>query len=186
VYELDSSLDNYFATIPDGEHTCAEIVQMCANAGGCVIYQDREGVLHIKPLSKVHTDAIIPLTLSYSHPEIELSKPLKNVAVSYGENTYSFPENAGNAGEIQTISNPLISNREQANTIAEWVRDTLITRKTVSGEYRADPRLDVFDIVAVASKYGDLQNVALTSIKYTFNGSFRGEYKGRLLEVTKE
>lgn len=181
VPDLDSSLNNYSATIPEGEHTCAEIVQMCANAGGCVIFQDRESVLHIEPLSKVHTEAIIPLTLSYSHPEIELSKPLKNVAVSYGENTYNLL--VGSSGETQTVSNPLIGSEAQAEMIAEWVRDTIIARKTVSGEYRADPRLDVFDIVAVASKYGDLQNVALTSIKYTFNGSFRGEYKGRLLEV---
>lgn len=181
-YVLDSSLKTRSATIPDGEHTCAEIVQMCANAGGCVIYQDRDGKLHVEPLSKVHSGAIIPLTLSYSHPEIELSKPLKNVDVSYGEEKpYSL--SVGNNGETQTVSNQLIGNQEQAKFIAEWVRDTLTTRKTVSGEYRADPRLDVFDIVAVASKYGDLQNVALTSIKYTFNGSFRGEYKGRLLEV---
>lgn len=182
-YILDSSLKNYSTTIPDGEHTCAEVVQMCANAGGCVIYQDRESVLHIKPISKVHTEAVIPLTLSYSHPEIELSKPLKNVVVSYGDSNFRLDDiNSGN-GETQTVSNPLVNSVEQAEFIAKWVRDTLITRKTVSGEYRADPRLDVFDIVAVASKYGDLQNVALTSIKYTFNGSFRGEYKGRLLEV---
>ena len=103
------------------------------------------------------------------------------MAVSYGDENYSLP--VSSSGETQTVSNPLVSNQAQAKFIAEWVRDTLTTRKTVSGEYRADPRLDVFDIVAVASKYGDLQNVALTSIKYTFNGSFRGEYEGRLLEV---
>ena len=184
VYILDPSLNNYSATIPEGEHTCAEIVQMCANAAGCVIFQDRDGVLHIEPLNKVHSNAVIPLTLSYSHPEIELSKPLKNVAVSYGENNYSL--SVGSSGETQTVSNPLIGSEAQAEFIAKWVRDTLTTRKTVSGEYRADPRLDVFDIVAVASKYGDLQNVALTDIKYSFNGSFRGDYTGRLLEVTEE
>jgi hypothetical protein len=183
-YILHPSLNNYSAIIPEGEHTCAEIVQMCANAAGCVVFQDREGVLHIEPLSKVHSNAVIPLTLSYSHPEIELSKPLKNVAVSYGENTYSLP--VGSSGETQTVSNPLIGSEAQAEFIAKWVRDTLTTRKTVSGEYRADPRLDVFDIVAVASKYGDLQNVALTDIKYSFNGSFRGNYTGRLLEVNEQ
>lgn len=179
-YELDSSLENYDTTIPEGEYTCAEIVQMCANAGGCVMYQDRVGKLYIVKLNKEHSGANIPLELSYSHPEIELSKPLKNVDVSYGaDKPYSLL--VGDNGETQTVSNPLVSNQAQARFIAEWVRDTLTTRKTVSGEYRADPRLDVFDVVAVASKYGDLQNVALTSIKYTFNGSFRGEYKGRLL-----
>lgn len=181
-YVLDTSLRNYTATIPEGEQTCAEVVQMCANAAGCVVYQDRDGVLHIEPLSKMHTDVTIPLTLSYSHPEMELSKPLKNVAVSYADNvTYTL--SVGDSGETQTVSNPLVGNEQQAEVIAKWVRDTLTTRKTVSGEYRADPRLDVFDIVVVASKYGDLQNVALTNIKYTFNGSFRGDYEGRLLEV---
>jgi hypothetical protein len=181
--KLDPSLSKHYATIPDGEHTCAVIVQMCANAGGCVIYQDREGDIYIGPLKKVHSGVVIPLTLSYSHPEIELSKPLRNVSVAYGDANYSLP--VGNSGETQTVSNPLVSNEAQAEFIANWVRDTLTTRKTVSGEYRADPRLDVFDIVAVASKYGDLQNVALTSIKYTFNGSFRGNYTGRLLEVSE-
>ena len=180
-YVLSSTLGNYSATIPEGEHTCAEIVQMCANAAGCVIFQDRDGVLHIEPLNKAHSGAVIPLTLSYSHPEIELSKPLKNVAVSYGDNNYSLPVNS--SGETQTVSNPLVSSEAQAEMIAKWVRDTLTTRQTVRGEYRADPRLDVFDIVAVASKYGDLQNVALTDIRYTFNGSFQGDYSGRLLEV---
>jgi hypothetical protein len=157
-------------------------MQMCANAGGCVVYQDREGELYVKPLNKNHSNVTIPLTLSYSHPEIELSKPLRNVSVSYGENSkYSLP--VGDSGETQTVNNPLISDVTQAKFVAEWVRDTLTTRKTVSGEYRADPRLDVFDIVAVASKYGDLQNVALTDIRYTFSGSFRGDYTGRLLEV---
>ena len=182
IYVLAPSLSSYSATIPEGENTCAEIVQMCANAAGCVMFQDREGILHIEQLNKAHTNAVIPLTLSYSHPEIELSKPLKNVAVSYGESQFSLPVNS--SGETQTVSNPLINSEAQARYIAEWVRDTLTTRKTVSGEYRADPRLDVFDIVAVASKYGDLQNVALTSVQYSFNGSFRGNYTGRLLEVS--
>ena len=179
---VDESLQKYSATIPDGEYTCAEIVQMCANAAGCVVYQDREGELHIEPLNKVHSGVNIPLTLSYSHPEIELSKPLRSVSVSY-VNGGPYVFQVGNSGETQTVSNPLVVDETQAQLVAEWVKDTLVTRKTVKGEYRADPRLDVFDIVAVASKYGDLQNVALTSIKYTFNGSFRGEYTGRLLEV---
>lgn len=182
-YALDSVLENYSATIPDREHTCAEIIQICANAAGCVVYQNRDGVLHIEPLNKSHSGITIPLSLSYSHPEIELSKPLKNVSVSYGENgTYSL--SVGDSGETQTVSNPLVSDESQAEYIAKWVQNTLSTRKTVSGDYRADPRLDVFDIVAVSSKYGDLQNVAITSIKYTFTGSFRGTYEGRLLEVS--
>ena len=140
--------------------------------------------LYIKPQNKTSSEYVIPLALSYSHPEIELSKPLKNVSVSYGANSnYELP--VGNAGETQTVSNPLVGNVAQAVNIATWVKSTLSTRKTVSGEYRADPRLDLFDVVAVQSnKYGELPNVAITDIKYTFNGSFNGSFKGRVLEVS--
>ena len=184
TYVLDSSLNSYSATLPDGELTCAVVVQMCANAACCIVYQDREGVLHIRPQNKASSGYIIPLALSYSHPEIELSKPLKNVSVSYGtESTYILP--VGNTGETQTVDNSLVSSEAQAANIATWVKNTLSTRKTVSGEYRADPRLDLFDVVVVQSdKYGELPNVAITDIKYTFGGSFRGSYTGRVLEVT--
>ena len=184
ILDIDDTLKTYSAELPDGELTCAVVVQMCANAAGCVVYQDRDGVLHIKPQNKVTTGYVIPLALSYAHPEIELSKRLKSVSVSYGtESTYVLP--VGISGETQTVSNLLVSNEAQAANIAAWVKNTLSTRKTVSGEYRADPRLDLFDVVAVQSdKYGELPNVAITDIKYTFNGSFRGSYKGRVLEVS--
>ena len=183
IYHIDNSLKSYSATLPESELTCAVVVQMCANAGGCVVYQDREGDLYIKPQNKANTGYVIPLALSYAHPEIELSKPLKNVSVSYGtDSTYVLP--VGNTGETQTVSNSIVSSETQAANIATWVKNTLSTRKTVSGEYRADPRLDLFDVVVVQSdKYGELPNVAITDIKYTFGGSFKGSYKGRVLEV---
>ena len=185
IPDVSSTLKNYSATLPAGELTCAVVVQMCANAAGCVIYQDRDGILHIKPQNREPTGYVIPLALSYAHPEIELSKPLKNVSVSYGaESPYILP--VGNTGETQTVDNSLVTTEAQAAKIAGWVKSTLSTRKTVSGEFRADPRLDVFDVVAVQSdKYGELPGVALTDIKYTFGGSFRGSYTGRVLEVSE-
>ena len=185
IPDVSSTLKNYSATLPAGELTCAVVVQMCANAAGCVIYQDRDGILHIKPQDREPTGYVIPLALSYAHPEIELSKPLKNVSVSYGaDSPYILP--VGNTGETQTVDNSLVTTEAQAANIARWVKSTLSTRKTVSGEYRADPRLDVFDVVAVQSdKYGELPGVAITDIKYTFGGSFRGSYTGRVLEVSE-
>ena len=185
IPDVSSTLKNYSATLPAGELTCAVVVQMCANAAGCVIYQDRDGILHINPQNREPTGYVIPLALSYAHPEIELSKPLKNVSVSYGaESPYILP--VGNTGETQTVDNSLVTTEAQAANIASWVKSTLSTRKTVSGEYRADPRLDVFDVVAVQSdKYGELPGVAITDIKYTFGGSFRGSYTGRVLEVSE-
>lgn len=180
-YEIDSSLQDYSVTLPfEKDYTCAEIIQLCANASCCVVYQNRDGVLHIERLNETHTDYVIPLSLSYSHPEIELSKPLKSVSVAHGTDT-PYVLSVGSTGETQTVDNLLIGDWYQ--DVAEWIRDTLSTRKTVKGEYRADPRLDLFDRVVVQSKYGDIINVAITDIKYSYSGSFKGSYEGRVLEV---
>lgn len=180
---LSDRLADYSTTIPaDSEdgYTCAEIVQMCANAASCVIWQDRFGTLHIERLNSEDSGYLIPASLAYAHPEVELSKQLKNVSVSYGNNlTYLL--NVGSAGETQTVNNPLVSTEAQAAEIAAWVRDTLETRRSVKGEYRADPRLDLFDVVRVESKYGVIAPVAITNIKYTYSGAFAGSYTGRVI-----
>lgn len=168
--------------------TAAEMVQKCANAVGAIMRFDRDGVLHIEPLNKNISEYIylantsgIPLALSYSYPEITLSKPLKEVSVDYGgESPYVFSVNAN--GETQTLSNEYIATTTNATRVALWVSDILKNRKTISGEFRADPRLDLYDVVRVEDRYSRLLTVAITNIKYTFNGSFRGNYTGRILE----
>ena len=187
----DTSLPNYtYSYAPTiTKDTAAEMVQKCANAVGAILRFDREGLLHIEPLNKAISEYIylgdttgIPLGLSYSYPEITLSKPLKEVSVDYGgESPYVFI-NVGASGEKQTLVNEYIATQDNAMRVAEWVNDILKSRKTISGEFRADPRLDLYDIVRVEDRYGRLLTVAITNIKYTFNGSFRGGYTGRILE----
>lgn len=161
--------------------TAAEIVQKCANATGCVLRYDRDGVLQIKPLDKTLADYRISTAMSYSHPEVSLTRPLKAVTVdSGGEASYELTVSPN--GENQTVTNDYIPYGIGSDGVATWVRDVLKSRKVVRGEFRADPRLDLFDVVTVESKYGDITPVAITNITYTFNGSFRGTYEGRVLE----
>lgn len=173
--------------------TAAEIVQKCAHAGCCVMRYDRDGIFHVEPFKQAFADYIImdeergitgiPLSLSYSYPELTLSKPLREVSVNYGEeSTHKLV--VSESGEQQTVSNDYIYDDTQAALVAAWVRDVLKTRKTISGEFRADPRLDLYDVVNVEDRYGKLLPVAITNIKYTYNGSFKGSYTGRVLEVT--
>lgn len=197
--EYDSTLPNYTYTYAPTttKDTAAEMVQKCANAVGAILRFDREGILHIEPLKEEVSEYIyladttgIPLALSYSYPEITLSKPLKDVSVDYGgESPFTFNEGAN--GETQTLANEYIANATNAERVATWVYDVLKNRKTISGEFRADPRLDLYDIVRVEDRYSivrvedrysGLLTVAITNIKYTFNGSFRGSYTGRILE----
>ena len=161
----------------NGDETVAVILQKCANAAGCVMYQDRNGVFVIGKLSYDDTGYVIPKKLSYAYPEIEFSRPIKNVSVSYYDNAvtvYPFC----NTGETQTLSNEFIREKSQADLIAKWVCDSLRTRQKVSGEYRGDTRLDLFDVVSVENKYGTIAGVVLTDIKYSFTGAFKVTYSG--------
>lgn len=166
----------------DGEYTCAEVLQMVANAGQCCMWQDRDGILRIWPLNTTLTDYVIGtldsgFTNTYSHPEFTLSKELKSVRVNDGQGIAAN----GETGVIQEVSNPLIVNADTANAVAEWCRDCLKGRKTVSGSFRADPRLDALDKITVVSKYSS-SPVYVTNIKYDYNGAFRGSYEGRVVE----
>lgn len=162
-----------------GSESVAAVLQRCANAACCVMYQNRDGTLVIERMTTERTGYEIPSFLSFSYPEFEYSRPLKQVTVKYGANeSTSFLYSP--SGETQTLTNEFISTATQAAFVGEWVCKNIRTRKKVSGEFRGDPRLDVFDIVKVESKYGTLYNVALTDIKYTFNGAFRAAYSGHV------
>ena len=181
--EIDPIINRYEASIGEG-YSRAEVIQMIANASCCVVKYDRNGVLHVVQLDKTPSGYVIPASAAYSYPETTLLKPLKEVSVSYGwdeDNRQRVVLPVGSVGETQTVDNPLVTIPEQATLIALWVQNTLESRKTVSGEFRADPRLDLFDIVEVEGKYGVIAPVAIENIKYTYSGSFKATYSGRVI-----
>lgn len=156
-----------------GDSSIMVVLQYCANAGCCVFYQDREGLLHIEPLSTPETDYEINRFNSYSNSELSLSKQLKAVDINSGQ----YVLTVGTVGETQPVSNPLISDA-QAPAVAAWVAGILSKRKTLSGEFRSDPRLDALDLVSNVNQFATTP-VLVTSIKYSYNGAFRGSYEGR-------
>ena len=181
---LAESLGNIQTNFADDEteYTCAEVLQMAANAGKCCVWQDRDGILHIEPLNTTLTDYVIGtmengVSNAYEHPEFTLSKELKSVRVNRNMGAASN----GATGAVQEVSNPLITDAATANAVAQWCVDCLKGRKTISGSFRADPRLDALDKVTVVSKYSS-SPVYITNIKYIYNGAFRGTYEGRVAE----
>ena len=178
-YHVDESLKNFTTdfSADSSEHLISEILQMVANAGKCVMYQDRTGVLRIEVADNSLKDYTISQDISYAHPEFEITKGLKAVSVNDG---LGYAENS-TVGEIQTMKNPLITTAANANEVAAWARDTIKNRKTISGSYRADVRLDALDRVTVESKYST-KEVQITEINYSFTGGFKGTYKGRVIE----
>ena len=82
---IDAKLKNIYTVAPLPIDTHANCLQMIANAGECVMYQDRLGILHISAISldNVNNDYIINDFNSYSKSDLSLSKPLKQVDVPY-------------------------------------------------------------------------------------------------------
>lgn len=164
------------------EHTAAEVIQLCANASCSSVYQNRNGGLSFKKWdSYAVSKYVIGTALAYTHPEITLSKPMRGIAVTYKQETPPFELPLGERGEIQTLTNELIGTIEQAVLVTDWVKTVLESRQTINGEFRADPRLDLYDIVTVESKYGDILPVVITKIAYSYTGSFKASYSGRVI-----
>ena len=181
--------------------SCAANLQLLANEHMRIFQHDRRNRLVMIPLDKTLRDYRIALDYAYTYPKITLSKPLRNVVLRwYGTvdgveqaNDY-IALNVEKKGVDQIIDTERLhlaasladvtqhpESLAKTTAYAEWVRDMLVSRKTISGEFRADPRLEVLDVVSIESKYGVVEPVALTTVKYTYNGSFRGYYEGRVL-----
>lgn len=81
---IDERLKNIYTVAPLPIDTHANCLQMIANAGESVFYQDRKGVLRIEVKSAGFgnvTDYSITYFNSYSKSDLSLSKPLKQVDV---------------------------------------------------------------------------------------------------------
>lgn len=159
----------------DEDITIAEVLQLVANAGCCVMYQDRNEKLRIEPLSLVLSDYVISPSNSYANADLELSRILKAVNVNEG---MAVVEN-NTEGVTQEIENVLIT-PAQAPAVGLWVKEFLKNRAVFKGEFRADPRLDALDMITVKNKYVT-KPVLVTDIEYSYNGAFRGRYKGRVI-----
>lgn len=183
-YELDPVLKNYETNF-EGVYSVAEILQMVAHAGNCVMYQDRLGTLRIATWRARYSGYILDQSISYNHPEYSISRPLKSVSVGYeGDLRVILPHSI--TGETQTIDNEMLITQADATRVGERALEILKNRKVISGDFRADMRLDCLDSVIVTSKYAS-NIIALTDIEYsTTGGSFRGKYTGRVVSVKLE
>ena len=168
-----------------GQKTVGEVRQLIGNLCACCTHQTANESLRTKHYWETITDYVIPQSLSYAEPEVELAKPLKNIVVYYshelGVGPYAHELSVGDSGETIVINNTAVDRLEWAEYLAEQYAEFYKERTWVSGEFRADPRLELFDIVQVEGRNGRIGWVLITQIKYSYNGSFHGTYKGKLL-----
>lgn len=160
------------------DYNVDEILQMVANAGNCIMYQDRKGCFRIEPAQSELSDYIIGKQWLYSWPEVSLSKKLRNVVVNDG---LAIVQNDAD-GADQTVNNPLITTGALAQSVGEWTANILKGRTTVSGTFRPDVRLSAGDIITIENQFSESGNkIIVTSIKYSFDGGFKGTVEGRVI-----
>lgn len=176
-YYVDDSLKDIYTDFSENTDvfTNAVVLQMCANAAQCVIRLPRDGTIRIEKLSKELSDYTIDQNISYKHPERTLTIPPKEISVNDGQ----WVEEVNEDGETVTVSNPVITSKENAELVGKWAAGVLNQRNIVKGTFRPDPRLDALDIIAVESKYSNNFVCAVTDITYEYNGAFKGTYTCR-------
>lgn len=181
-YAVSEVLKNYTTELTES-HTMAEVLQMVAHAGNCVMYQDRDGVLRVEPWNGHYADYAVGQFISYAHPEYTISRPLKAVSTGYGGGNQRAIVSVNNSGEVQTVDNPLLLTEADAIRVGSRAAEILTNRKVISGEFRADVRLDALDPIIVTSKYAS-NVIGVTEITYsTTGGTFRGKYTGRVVSI---
>lgn len=177
-WHIDESLKDFYITFPfenDTDYTCSQVVQYCANAGRAIIRIDELGDIWIEPLNTVESDYVIDQFNSFQNGEYDIQKQLKSIVIN-DEFEYDCSRN----GEVQKIDNPFIQNEDIDYFIN--MKDILDKRRLISGEYRCDPRIQVFDIFTNENKYA-LNTAYITDINYSYSGCFRGSYKGRVIKT---
>jgi hypothetical protein len=187
---IDESLKSISTTAPLPRDTIANCLQVIANAGECVLYQDRNGVLHIEPLKFDVSDYTINSFNSYSKGEITLSKSIKQVNVKvykYTTGTRGVESTTtdvmvamGLTGETIEVGNPLIVTNDMATALGSWLGTHLGHRMTLDSSWRVDVRLDALDIVTNENSY-NTNTVRMTNVEFKFNGAFRGKGEGKVI-----
>ena len=95
---IDESLKDIITMSPLYIDTAANCLQLIANAGCCVMYVDRNDILHIEKRDPVDSDYTISRDNSFDKPDITLSSPLKKIIVPVY--SYSLAQTEDEEGDI--------------------------------------------------------------------------------------
>lgn len=165
----------------------AEFVQQCVASYGVTAWQNVEGMLLLMSPGTDLSDYVISANASYMHPEVELAKPLRRINMvqhyQFSDDTRNAQYEFSSAGEDITVDCAYLWRYDaRTDALAAKYINWWKHREVVSGEFRADPRLELFDVVSVETKYGTLSPVMITYLRYSYNGSFRATYEGKVIE----
>lgn len=192
-YKVEKNGDVIISYEYDFDYSCAEIIQLVANAFCCIIRCDENGDVWVEKANSELSDYFIDQFVSYQNSEYQMQPILKMVDMQGREDgltdkKWNYLAEDITDGEVQSISNPFIQSSEGAMAVGQWVNSVMGKRKvgdgytngaTISGEYRADIRLQPTDVITNRNKYAT-NRVSISRVHYTYSGAWHGEYEGRV------
>lgn len=89
-------------------------------------------------------------------------------------------------GDTKTVQNPLVSEREHAELLAEWIGNYFANNISYEVDYRGEPRNNASDIIHMESDVLDRVQVEIEKHTLKYNGAFSGSMDlRRALKMTR-
>ena len=160
------------------DYTLAEILQMIACMSGCILYVDRNGIIHIDKPADVTTHYVLSGKVSYKAVEVSYASRVGVVRLTTNHgNNYdeSWDETQTKGGGEQKIQIPIMNDSDASSALADSFYDYLTKcRKRFKANVRFDPALDLFDVISVPIK-GAVVPAIVTGINASFNGAWKAD-----------
>ena len=174
----DSCLNDYILHVNKSDnYSLAEVLQLIANAFECILFVDRGGTIHIEKLGDISENYVLSGKISYDFPKVKLAEKIGDVNLYYNHGSAHATNAESEEGGELTVTNPIMTDSYHALELTSYIMDfSKSSRKRITGNFRADPRIDWFDILVVPA--GNKACVcAVTKINFTFNGAWRGTFE---------
>lgn len=105
------------------------------------------------------------------------TKTVKITGKRINESSVVVSYDVADSGETDTEENPLITEDDMSDALAEHVAKYLQMRNTYDADYRGNPELEVGDVIGLQTRYTDEMDALVLTDEITFNGSLRGKIK---------
>lgn len=160
------------------DYSLAEILQMIACMSGCILYVDRDNVIHIEKPSESTTHYVLSGKVSYKAVEVSYAPRVGVVRLTTNHgNNYdeSYDETETKGGSIQRVQIPIMNDSDASALLVDDFYYYLTNcRKRFKANVRFDPALDLFDVISVPIK-GAVVPAIVTGINASFNGAWKAD-----------
>lgn len=204
-YEIDKTLKDIPTEGFPEKLTYRKALQCIGIASMSAVYQDRQGVLIIKPFvildestsyilfagPDMFTGMVTPTVYSgydmlnitfdnvYAEPQIKLDQLIQSLIMTVyigGEKQeHVFYNPSTDEGASLKCDNPLINSVAHASDVARWIIEESNLRALYQVNWRQNPTLECGDIVIIEDSFGAEKQSRITKQEFEFSGYLSGK-----------